>query len=174
MTNHVYLIVYINNSPLSTVMQNINFRYAKWVNKERKSIGHLFQARFHSLLVTNESYLINLCRYIHLNPLTAKMVMTLEDYKWSSHKNYMSDQAPSWLNISTMKHTIDQVTKQNYADFMVSPLEKEKWKPALCYSQSGKIVLEDTLIKNANGFSYKIKSRKKYHQIILPELFVIF
>ena len=44
---------------------------------------------------------------------------------------------------------------------MLSPLEKEKWKPALYYSQSGKIVLDDTLIKNANGFSYKIKSRKK-------------
>ena len=115
MINHIHLIVHINNSPLSTVMQNINFRYAKWVNKERKSIGHLFQARFHSLLVTNESYLINLCRYIHLNPVTAKMVATLQDYKWSSHRNYMSDHAPSWLNISTIKRIIDQVTQQNYA-----------------------------------------------------------
>ena len=64
MTNHVHLMLHIKESSLSAIMQNVNFRYARWTNHHRKRIGHLFQACYAAIEVSNESYLIHLCRYI--------------------------------------------------------------------------------------------------------------
>ena len=64
MTNHVHLMLHIKESLLSAIMQNVNFRYARWTNHHRKRVGHLFQARYAAIEVSNESYLIHLCRYI--------------------------------------------------------------------------------------------------------------
>jgi REP element-mobilizing transposase RayT len=62
MTNHIHLVVAIHKTKLSEVMQNINYRYARWVNKKRSRIGHLFQGRYRAIQVEDEMYLINLCK----------------------------------------------------------------------------------------------------------------
>jgi REP element-mobilizing transposase RayT len=69
-------------------MQNLCFRYAQKINKIQKKIGHLFQGRYKAILVDTENYLLQLVRYIHLNPLRAQMINCLEDYSWSSHLAY--------------------------------------------------------------------------------------
>jgi len=83
MSNHVHLAVQVGEEPLSKIMQNLSFRYTRWVNRKQKRIGHLFQGRYKAILVEQDSYLLELVRYIHLNPVRAKMVRQPSAYSWS-------------------------------------------------------------------------------------------
>jgi REP element-mobilizing transposase RayT len=97
MTNHVHFVMQVGESSLSKIIQNISFRYTRYINKKMERIGHLFQGRYKAQLVTADDYLLQLIRYIHLNPLRANMVVNLLDYPWSSHLAYLGCVKISWL-----------------------------------------------------------------------------
>ena len=166
MTNHVHMIIHVHDSPLSMIMKNINFRYARWLNHRQKRIGHLFQGRFRSLHVNDEEYLIYLCRYIHLNPVTAKMVAQPSDYLWSSHQYYFSENSPSWMNIDLIISTIFKKTNLNYNDFICQTVNREKWKPAITISETGEIIHDNDVIRNLEE---KNTSHLKIHRQSLPQ-----
>lgn len=98
MGNHVHILLRIGNVSLSKVIQNISFRYTRWINKREKRIGHLFQGRYKAILVDGESYLLELIRYIHLNPVRARLVDNIDDYRWSSHHVYLGREESRWLS----------------------------------------------------------------------------
>lgn len=90
MTNHVHLLVRQNSPfPLSRAMQRLQSAYTIFFNCKHHRSGHLFQGRYKSILVDEDRYLIELVRYIHLNPRRAKMEAVLGKYHWSSHKQYL-------------------------------------------------------------------------------------
>ncbi|MCP4041099.1 MAG: hypothetical protein GY731_03955 [Gammaproteobacteria bacterium] len=74
---------------LSKIIQNLSFRYTRWVNKGQGRIGHLFQGRYKAILVDAEAYLLELVRYIHLNPVRAQLVNDPGAYAWSGHRGYL-------------------------------------------------------------------------------------
>jgi putative transposase len=84
MSNHYHLVVQTPEANLSRGMHWINGTYAAWFNRRHDRSGHLFQGRFHGVLVEKETYLRELLRYVVLNPVRAKMVARPEDYRWSS------------------------------------------------------------------------------------------
>jgi len=98
MTNHTHLAVQVADVPLSSIMQNIAFRYTRWVNRRKQRIGHLFQGRYKAILVDGDSYLLELVRYIHLNPVRAGLVKDPIDYPWSGHRAYLGEEALPWLH----------------------------------------------------------------------------
>ena len=98
MTNHIHLALQVGEVSLSRIMQNLTFRYTRWVNWRLKRSGHLFQGRYKSVLVDADSYLLELGAYIHLNPVRASMVTTAEAYPWSSHRAYLGKELIPWLN----------------------------------------------------------------------------
>ena len=77
MTNHYHVLVETPEANLSRAVQRVNVSYAAYFNRKRRRRGHLFQGRFKSILVDADEYLKHLSRYIHLNPLRAKMVEQL-------------------------------------------------------------------------------------------------
>ena len=89
MDNHVHLVIYDKERQISKIMQSIEISYVFYFNKKYDRVGHLFQNRFFSKNVEDNRYLLQLCRYIHQNPLKAKIGKT-ENYKWSSYKEYIS------------------------------------------------------------------------------------
>jgi putative transposase len=97
MTNHIHLVVQVADIPLSRIMQNLSFRYTRWVNWRHNRSGHLFQGRYKTVLVDGDSYLLELVRYVHLNPVRAKMVEAPESYTWSSHRAYLGSETLPWL-----------------------------------------------------------------------------
>jgi hypothetical protein len=97
MTNHLHLILQASDIPLSRGMQNLSFRYTQWFNRRNNIHGHLFQGRFKALLVDGESYLLELVRYVHLNPVRCGMVRDPVEYPWSSHRAYLGDGEIPWL-----------------------------------------------------------------------------
>ena len=97
MTNHVHIVIQVGKINLSTIIQNLAFRYTRHINKKLKRVGHLFQGRFRSVLVDSNRYLKELIRYVHLNPVRKSMVSRPEDYHWSSHKFYLNLDRLTWL-----------------------------------------------------------------------------
>ena len=97
MTNHLHLMVQVADLPLSRIMQNLSFRYTRWVNWRHERSGHLFQGRYQAVLVDGDSYLLELVRYLHLNPVRAGMVSSPGHYPWSSHKAYCGQETIPWL-----------------------------------------------------------------------------
>lgn len=89
MENHYHLFLETPKANISQIMQNINTSYTVYINKRHKRFGHLFQGRFKGIIVDKETYLIVLSRYIHLNPVRARMVKDPEDYRWTSYREYI-------------------------------------------------------------------------------------
>ena len=97
MTNHIHLAVQVGDVPLSRIMQNVSFRYTRYMNRRKKQVGHLFQGRYKALLIDADRYLLELVRYIHNNPVRAGMIKTPEKYDWSSHNVYLGNVSVPWL-----------------------------------------------------------------------------
>lgn len=97
MSNHIHLLIQVTDIPLSRIMQNLSFRYTQWMNKRQRRTGHLFQGRYKAILVDADNYLLELIRYIHLNPVRAGMVEDAAAYRWSSHRAYIGKETLPWL-----------------------------------------------------------------------------
>lgn len=102
MTNHVHLALQAAETPLSRGLQNLAFRYTRYINARRKRVGHLFQGRFQAYLVDQDSYGLALVRYIHLNPVRAGLVKDAAAYPYSSHRAYLGRAELGWLTTDWM------------------------------------------------------------------------
>jgi len=92
MNNHLHLLLKEEEDNVSRIMRRINTAYAYYFNKKYNRVGHVFQDRFKSEPVENDRYLISLIRYIHNNPVKAKMANQPHQYKWSSYSLYLKEQ----------------------------------------------------------------------------------
>ncbi|MDI7259041.1 MAG: transposase, partial [Thermodesulfobacteriota bacterium] len=90
MRNHVHLLLEVEATPLSKIMQGLQFRYTQYFNWRYGKVGHLFQGRYKAILCEKDSYLLELVRYIHLNPIRSKVVKDPEKYRWTSYWRYLS------------------------------------------------------------------------------------
>src|SRR3990167_5084236 len=86
MDNHYHLLIETVDPTLSKGMRYLNGVYTQRMNREYSRVGHLLQGRFKAIIVEKESYLLELCRYIVLNPVRAKLVKMPEEYPWSSYR----------------------------------------------------------------------------------------
>lgn len=90
MPNHVHLLIEDPEARLSRFMQILNARYTRYFNFRHQRVGHLYQGRFHARLVDRDAYLLEVSRYIHLNPVRAGLVERPESYSWSSYHHYIA------------------------------------------------------------------------------------
>ena len=99
--NHFHLLLKTGIAPISTVMKRLLTGYAMHCNRRRKRCGHLFQNRYKSILCQEDSSLLELTRYVHLNPLRAKLVPDMKmlgDYPYSGHSVLMGRVTAEWQN----------------------------------------------------------------------------
>ncbi len=89
MSNHVHLLVRIQNISLSRIMHRMLTIYARYINRHAERSGHLFQDRFKSVLCRSDAQFLGLLRYIHLNPVKAGLVELPERWPWSGHGEYL-------------------------------------------------------------------------------------
>jgi putative transposase len=103
--NHLHLLVRTGIRPLSQSMRSLLTGYAGAFNRRHKRVGHLVQNRFKSIVVEEEPYLLELVRYLHLNPLRAKVVPTLRSldrYPWTGHSAILGTVPRPWLDTRTI------------------------------------------------------------------------
>ncbi len=98
MPNHIHLALRTGRVPLSRIMLALHGSYAQDFNRRHQRIGHLFQGRYKAFLVEADAYLACLVRYIHLNPVKAKLATTAESFRWSSALAYRRGAGPAWLD----------------------------------------------------------------------------
>ncbi len=89
MKNHLHLLVEVEEVPLGRIMQTLLFRYTRYFNRRYGKVGHLFQGRYKAIVCDKDAYLLELVRYIHLNPVRAKIVKKPEEYLWTGHLTYL-------------------------------------------------------------------------------------
>jgi len=98
MSKHYHFILRTNRANISRAMQWLGLTYTRRFNNRHYRSGHLFQGRFKSIVVENDAYVVELSCYVHRNPLRARMVKRLMDYKWSSYPVYAyGRKGPEWL-----------------------------------------------------------------------------
>lgn len=133
MTNHFHLVVQTPQPNLSRGMHWLNGRYAAWFNSRHQRVGHLFQGRFHSVLIEKETYFTEVLRYVVLNPVRAGMVDRPEDYRWSSYRVTAGfDDGVPWFDSGAALEpfAIDRQTAQShYREFVLvkAGLKDDLW-----------------------------------------------
>lgn len=91
MSNHVHMLVETKRVPLSKIMQGIQFSYTQSYNRRHRTVGHLFQGRYKAILCDRNAYLLELVRYIHLNPARLRKALDPWKFRWSSHRAYLGE-----------------------------------------------------------------------------------
>jgi len=128
MTNHYHLLLETPEGNLPEIMRHINGAYTNYYNTKRKRAGHLFQGRYKAILIEADSYMMELSRYIHLNPVRVGMVTKPEDYQWSSYQDYIGARpAVFWLCTNTVTGRIGDAKR--YREFVEDMLGKEYESP---------------------------------------------
>lgn len=149
MPNHYHLLVQTPDANISRCMRHINGVYTQRYNRRHHCEGQLFRGRYKSILVDADSYLLQLVRYIHRNPLRAGLTDSLKKYDWSSHKGYLSSAARwSWL----------------HKDYVLSMLSKDKANRLRTYRHFVAMSDEDGIIR--------VYERKQWPSFLGSEGFV--
>lgn len=102
MNNHVHILFKSGKKGISSVMRKLLTWYAQYYNRSHRRTGHLFENRYKSILCDEDNYLLALVRYIHLNPLRAGIVKTIEElnsYPWSGHRTIIGKASHSWMDV---------------------------------------------------------------------------
>jgi REP-associated tyrosine transposase len=106
MDNHYHLLVETPEANLSSGMRQLNGVFTQRQNRARGRCGHVFQGRYHSTVIQRQTYLLEVVRYVVLNPVRAKLVDTAEKWQWSSYASTIgSSPSPTWLETTwTLAH----------------------------------------------------------------------
>jgi putative transposase len=119
MDNHYHLMVESGQTGLSRALRYLNGVYTQSINRRHKRAGHLFQGRYKAILVEKESYLLELSRYIHLNPWRVKSSIDPMKYPWSSLGYYLATRAvPPWFTVTEVLSRFGKKGKQGYREFI--------------------------------------------------------
>ncbi len=103
MDNHYHLMIATPDGNLSKGMRQLNGVFTQWSNRRHARSGHLFQGRYKAILVDSDSYLLELCRYVVLNPVRAGAVRSPAAWRWSSYRATAGKiDPPAWLEIDTV------------------------------------------------------------------------
>lgn len=124
MPNHYHFLIYLKDDKISEVMQKFLLSYTKAVNLRYNRYGSLFQGRFKAILIDSDRYLLHLSRYIHLNPVQAKLVIHAQDWEFSSYREYIGLRKGTLPNTEKILSYFS--SDNNYQNFVESYLKKDQ------------------------------------------------
>jgi REP element-mobilizing transposase RayT len=172
MNNHYHLLIETPQANLSRVMRDLNGHYTIYFNLRHNRAGHLLQGRYKAILVDKDNYLLELSRYIHLNPVRAKVLANPEQYSHSSMHYYIGKETvPDWLNTNFILEQFGRNKREQikrYKKFVYDGINKQNSPLEDSYAQSilGSAFfiekIKDTYLrgKNISRETPKLKSLK--------------
>lgn len=128
MTNHIHLQLETINHHPKEIMKMLNSRYAIYFNKRHQLDGHVFQGRYGAELIDSAKYFLEVSRYIHMNPMEAKMVISPELYPWSSYPAYFSNVFNPHITTSKVLSYFPEPQKENYRLFVIKGSDPQRFK----------------------------------------------
>jgi putative transposase len=135
MSNHTHLQLATTDTSPTKIMSNLNTKFAKYFNKKYNQTGHVFEKRFGGELLDSLDYEFDVSKYIHLNPLKAGIVDTLEDYPWSSYHAYVNEEAHELIDTKHLLSYFPEPASANYEAYIKAP------HVDLFLSNTGKIIM---------------------------------
>lgn len=183
MDNHVHLIIGEGDEAISRIMQGINTSYAYYFNRKYQRTGHLFQDRFKSEVIENDNYLLAAIRYVHNNPVKAKVVTDPSAYKWSSYNDYLTGddlgnegiEKEMILDMFSADRTravelfIDYTNRSNEDVFIDHEDGSEKGKN-ICDEKSAGVIIDNFLKRNREVDLTIILKNKSLRDQLINEL----
>lgn len=148
MDNHTHLLTYSNDiKQISLFMKDVNMEYALYYNKSTNRVGYVFRNRFNSKSIYDERQLYNCIKYIHMNPVKAKITDSEEKYKFSSYNDYLNKN--NFINSKILNLIFK--SEENYLE----KFKSIKYQPMNFEEENVKIedVLEQFLVENKRYIS---------------------
>jgi len=155
MTNHYHLLVQTPDANLSKGMRYLNGVYTQRFNRKQERVGHVFQGRFKAIIVQEDAYLLELARYIVLNPVRAGMVDSVEQWAWSSYLITAGiEGCPRWFDREWLLGAFGKKKKQaiqNYMQFVADGVQQVSPWP----------LLKNQIYLGSDKFIARVQSKKK-------------
>lgn len=165
MTNHVHLVIEPSKKggSLSEIMKGVNLSYAQFYKKKYGHIGHFWQDRYKSIIISKDEYLLACGSYVELNPIRAKMVNDPGEYRWSSYNAYAYGKNDPLLDRHIIYESLSKDERRRlrmYRDFVHGMI---KGKEAMKGEMDGKLLYGgndlEKMIKGVYGVGALIKPR---------------
>lgn len=159
MPNHYHLLIQTPLANISRVMRHIDGVYTQRFNRSQKRDGPLFRGRYKAILVEEDAYLVELLRYIHLNPVKGELVLRAEDYIWSGHRGYVrSLKGWDWLtterllqffgdDLRTARRNLKRFIEEGVPEALEKRLDSNRW-PSVLSSRSFQELVEWNFVKD--------------------------
>jgi REP element-mobilizing transposase RayT len=146
MGNHYHLVLQTAQANLSTLMRRINSRFGQAFNRRHGRSGHVFEGRFHAVHVDRAAYLLEVCRYVDLNPVRAALCDTPDQWRWSSYRAHVGvDAGPPWLATNELHDALTgqarrdpaqiELARRRYADWVDEGRNARLWERSLLQGQ---------------------------------------
>ncbi|MHC4455196.1 MAG: REP-associated tyrosine transposase [Planctomycetota bacterium] len=169
MNNHYHLIIETPDGNLSEGMRQLNGVYTQTYNKRHRKVGHIYQGRYKAILIQKESHLLEVSRYVVLNPVRAKIVIKPEQWKWSSYRGTSSKDKPhTCLTVDWILGQFGRKKRQaekSYREFIAAGIgKKDIWKEIKGQSILGEDDFVERLIGYVKGYEdvREIPKRQRY------------
>ena len=143
MPNHYHAVLETRRANLSRLMRHLNGVYTQRYNRRHDKVGHLFQGRFRAILVDRDAYFLEVCRYVDLNPVRARLVKRPQQWDWSSYRAHVGlEDRPAWLDSRSLLGQFadsERTGRRRYAEFVAQGHRVRLWDEVL----TGQIYLGD-------------------------------
>ena len=153
MPNHVHLVLEpAEHASISRIMGNLSTHYSQDFNKRHGRVGHVFQGRFYSRPIQEDGDLLAVSRYVHLNPVKARLCQKPGEYPWSSYQAYVSNPINPLKLVDSdlvlgLISSPEQARRGAYQTLVESPLDSESgWEP-------------EPLLRRSKGDSHRSRGR---------------
>lgn len=151
--DHVQMAIQVKDQPLSKVMQNLTFRYTRHFNASHNRSGSLFHGRYRAILIDPDTYLNDLVRYIHNNPVRGGQAKSADQGKWTSHSGYMdAANTPEWLTTSTVLDSFaktDKAARKAFGKFVNAGKDEGVRSDLVNGAAGGRILGDERFVKKA-------------------------
>jgi len=177
MPNHFHLFMEVKSTSTSEIMQRLLTSYSKYYNKRYKKTGHLFQGRYKSIICEKDSYLLELVRYIHLNPYRAGLVKKPVDWEWNGHKEYIGQKRMGLIDKMEVLEIFSNNLKQaitGYSEFVRDGTQMRGGKEYYPEEKSPYLgddkFIEDLMVRHINIMENKVPEKKICIKVTLKEI----
>jgi REP element-mobilizing transposase RayT len=161
LSNHVHLLLETPRGNLSKMMQPFQTSYTVYFNRRHRHTGHVFEQRYKAFLIDKDNYLLQVSRYIHLNPVGARIVERPQDYRWCSYGAYLKERKVAGLNRELILEQFEgkgQSRLLRYRDFVEGGLKRgEEWS---------KLPIIEQAFVGEEDFAEQAKKKAKKYPVI--------
>jgi len=168
MTNHVHLVLQAGIAPISRPMHAIAAEFARAMQLKLETTGHFFERRYHAALVDTDSYMLELLRYVHRNPVTAGIAASVDDYHWTSHHNYRGTRHDEWVttNLALSMFAEERARAIKAYRKFVDIQDERPWEPSQAMADGVAVIGNDEFVARAMRPREPAKMRQSFEDLL--------